>query len=66
MTSGPGEGGSGVSRRALREGGTAYWRQGPLLHTLSRASTISQSEVLGFLPVGKSKLLHLTPVMNLA
>lgn len=44
-TSGPGEGRSRVSGRALREGGTASWRQAPLLHTLSRASTTSQSEV---------------------
>lgn len=48
--------GGGVSGRPLREGGRV-----PSSTLLSRASTISQSEVLGFLPVGKSKLLHLSP-----
>lgn len=37
----------------------------PSSSLLSRASNISQTEVLGLLPAGKFKLLHLIPVINL-
>lgn len=66
MTPGPGEGGPGRLGEPSEREAPRFGDRLPSSTLLSRAGTISQSEVLGFLPARKPKLLHLSPVMNSA